>query len=229
MRISSVQPSFCTLHCKITSGMLTICCGEADKLSRPGGCFSPPCSCPTGIECWEGAPKTRSTPCHRIQCPGRRYRHRYRQELVPRPRRRGAWRHSASARVVAWPRGGAAGQYADLPDWHGSLRRCPSPGEIWSSLALSQGATRRVGRAAEKPGEVFDDANTPGLSCLRSGAAATPSWPLPSWDAPFLMKVVIFTFAALVNPANPIRGPSGSGQPAGLQINSHFPAATKRK
>ena len=44
-----------------------------------------PCSCPASDRSWQGAPKTRSTPCPRqlISC-NRRSRHRYRQELVPR-------------------------------------------------------------------------------------------------------------------------------------------------
>src|SRR6266851_689592 len=57
----------------------------------------------------------------------RRDRHRYRQELVPRRGPRCARRHRAAAKVVAWPSGSAARQYAALPDRHGSLRRRTSP------------------------------------------------------------------------------------------------------
>src|SRR5258705_200813 len=45
----------------------------------------------------------------------RRDRHRYRQELVPRRGPRCARRHRAAAKVVAWPSGGAARQYTELP------------------------------------------------------------------------------------------------------------------
>ena len=37
------------------------------------------------------------------------------------------WRHRAAAKVVAWSDRSATGQYATMPDWHGSLRRRPSP------------------------------------------------------------------------------------------------------
>jgi hypothetical protein len=73
----------------------------------------------------------------------RRDRHRYRQELVPRRRPRCTRRHRAAAKVVAWPSGSAARQYAALPDRHGSLRRHPSPepqtGIAWSQCQIDAG------------------------------------------------------------------------------------------
>ena len=84
-----------------------------------------PCSRPASQRSWQGAPKTRSTPCLRHPIPqSRGDRRRYRQELVPccRPRRaRGAI--VLRQKIVAWPSGSAARQYTALPDRHGNLRR----------------------------------------------------------------------------------------------------------
>ena len=82
-----------------------------------------PCSCPASDRSWQGAPKTRSTPCLRNSTANCRDWHRYRQELVP-PRWPGsAWRDRAAAEMVARPGGSAACQHVAVPDRHGGLRR----------------------------------------------------------------------------------------------------------
>src|SRR5262249_24567958 len=91
-----------------------------------------PCSGPASKRSWQGAPKTRSTPCHTSW--NRRDRYRYRQELVSRRGSRSAWRDRPAPEVVSRPSGNTARQSAALSHRHGGLRR-RTPSEPQTHIA----------------------------------------------------------------------------------------------